>query len=242
MYKCLVSGGCSFAYGFNLKDRDKRYAKIISQRLNMKLIDVSAAGMTNEFISAATVSGINKALQQYKSDEILVIIGWTTTERFEYFNKRIGRIMSGYVNLSHHKHGSAKREEDREISIVISDHMWDPSYGYYKLLNSFNYVHNFCKAQGVTVIHKHNVKYYPAHFPDIKLNNTEVRNSDLIELCLTADAKEHFDRMTVERSFQDFVDINRYWNIPGKDTHPNERGNMLWAERLMVKHPELMER
>lgn len=238
MYKCLVSGGCSFAYGFNLKDRDKRYANLIAQHLEVELIDVSAAGMTNEFISATTVFGVNKALQKYSSEEIIVIVGWTTTERFEYFNNNTGRIVSGYVNLKHHVHGDRKKG-DLERSRFISEHFWSPAYGYYKLIHSFNYVHSFCKAQNVAVIHKHNVKHYPASFPSMKLLHTKVSNSDLFDACLTPDAKSHFQRMSDERSFQEFTMNNNLVLDPKIDTHPNEEGNILWANRLMTKHSEL---
>lgn len=237
MYKCLVSGGCSFAYGFNLGNRDNRYANLIAQHLGAELIDVSAAGMTNEFISAATVVGINKALQKYSPEEIIVIVGWTTTERFEYFNKKVGRIMSGYTNVSKHIYGD-KKEGDYERSLFISQHLWSPAYGYYKLINSFNYVHSFCEARGVTVIHKHNVQHHAARFPSIKLLHTDVNNSDLIDRCFTTDAKKHFERMSEERSFQDFV-MREQFIISKKDTHPNEKGNIRWAERLITKHPEL---
>lgn len=238
MYKCLVSGGCSFAYGFNLKDRDKRYSKILAQHLNVELIDVSAAGMTNEFISAATISGITKALEKYSPEEILVVVGWTTTERFEYFNKKIGRIMSGYVNLTRHMYGD-KHEEDVERSQLISKYLWDPSYGYYKLIHSFNYLHTFCKEQRVTVIHKHNVQHHAARFPSIKLLHTDVHNNDLIDRCFTADTKKRFQLMTIEKSFQLFTMESKYVIDPKRDTHPNEQGHILWAERLMIKHPEL---
>ena len=226
MYKCLVSGGCSFAYGFNLKERDKRYANLIAQHLDVELIDVSAAGMTNEFISAAAVFGINKALQKYSSEEILVIVGWTTTERFEYFNNHVGRIVAGYVNAKHHAYGD-KRKGDMERAQFISQHFWSPAYGYYKLIHSFNYVHSFCRAHNVTVIHKHNVQHYPARFPSMKLLHTKVSNSDLLDQCLTLDAKNHFKRMSDERSFQEFTMKENLILNPGVDTHPNEKGNIL---------------
>ncbi len=241
MYKCLVSGGCSFAYGFNLLKREHRYAKILADRINADLIDVSAAGMTNEFIAAATVSGIIKAMEvkYYKPEEILVLVGWTSTERFEYFNRRVGRIMSGFTNIAHHLNGDMQ-QEDRDRSEYMSKVLWDPSYGYYKLIHAFNYLHSFCKAHNIRIIHKANIIHVRARFPYIRLRNTEVKNSDLIQEALTAEFEEVFNVCSGERTFQELVMKNPllYTIDPKYDTHPNPAGHAMWAEKLVEKHPE----
>lgn len=241
MYRCLVSGGCSFAYGFNLRDRNHRYAKILADHMSAELIDVSGAGMSNEFIAAATVSGIIKALESksYKPEEILVIVGWTSTERFEYFNRHIGRIMSGFMNLTHHVHGDMN-QEDRNRSEFMSKHLWDPSYGYYKLIHAFNYLHSFCKAHNVKIIHKGNIIHIKARFPSIKMLNTEVKNSSLIQEALMEEYEEVFNVWSQESTFQEATMKNPlvYTINPRIDTHPSSAGHAMWAQKLIQKHPE----
>lgn len=239
MFKCLVSGGCSFAYGFNLRDRNKRYAKILANHMQCELIDVSAAGMTNEFIAAATISGITKALNNYKAEEILVIVGWTTTERFEYFNKSLGRIMSGYVNPSVHLHGDKLTHDQQKVAEVVSKYMWDPSYGFYKLIHAFNYVYAFCKQIGVSVINKHNVNHYSAEFPNIPIKHTDIMNRNLIENAVPEAVWDCYKTWSTEKSFQDFCLIHKLVIDITRDTHPNEEGHKRWAERLIIKHKEL---
>ena len=241
MYKCLVSGGCSFAFGFNLKNRDKRYAKLIADHMKVELIDVSAAGVSNDFIASATVSGITRALSKYAPEEILVLVGWTTTERFEYFNKEHGRVLASFVNPGNHRYGNVK-EPDLLRSEYISQNLWDPSYGYYKLVHSFNYVYSVCKAYGIKCIHKHNVMHHAAHFPKIKLRHTLLRNEQLSNLALTPDAQQCLKSWSQEVSFQEFTMKKAYVVAPGFDTHPSEQGNVSWAAKLVVKHKEFNQR
>lgn len=241
MYKCLVSSGCSFAYGFNLKNRDKRYARLIADHMKVDLIDVSTAGASNDFIAAATVSGITQALRKYAPNEIIVLVGWTTTERFEYFNKEQGRVLASFVNLSVHKYGSIK-EPDLSRSKFVSEDLWDPSYGYYKLVHAFNYVYSVCKAYSIKCIHKHNVVHHAAQFPKVKLRHTLLKNEDLLDLAIAPDALECLKSWSKEVSFQEFTMKKGYVITPGVDTHPNEQGNIGWAARLIVKHKELNQR
>lgn len=241
MYKCLVSSGCSFAHGFNLKNRDKRYAKLIADHIKVELIDVSAAGVSNDLIAAATVSGITRALSRYTPEEIIVLVGWTTTERFEYYNKEQGRVLASFVNLKNHKHGSVN-EQDVMRSNYVSENLWDPSYGYYKLVHAFNYVYSVCKAYGIKCIHKKNLTHYAASFPKVKLRYTSLRNEELSELALAPDALECLKSWSKEVSFQEFTMKKGYVLIPKVDTHPNEQGNFAWATKLIIKHKELNPR
>lgn len=240
MYKCLVSGGCSFAYGFNLPDREKRYARIMADRMGVELIDVSAAGASNDFIATATVSGIMRALNKYDPKEIVVIVGWTSTERFEYFNKSIGRIMSSFVNPARHVNGNYTTK-DLERGVFVNLELWDPSYGYYKLIHSFNYVYSLCKAYGIACVHKHNCNHASARFPNVTLLNTLVKNKDLQEASLSAEALECFSNWRGEISFQQFTMKGNLVIEPKYDTHPNEDGHLLWARKVLHKHKEFIQ-
>ena len=239
MIKCLISGGCSFAYGFNLRNRDERYAKILADHMTADLIDTSAAGMTNEFIAAATISGIVKALEinQYQPEELLVLVGWTTTERFEYFNRKVGRIMSGYVNAALHVHGDMT-QQDKDRSELISKELWDPSYGYYKLVHAFNYLNSFCKAHNVKIVHIANIPHIKARFPSVKLRNAAINNNDIIRGSLTSEVETALTALSGERTFQELTmrDPFKYTLNPKFDTHPNSAGHAMWAEKLIQKY------
>jgi len=239
MYKCLISAGCSYAYGFNLPDRDKRYARLVANHMGIDLYDASMAGASNEAIASLAIVGINRALRKYKPEELILLIGWTSTERFEYFNKRIGRIMSSMVNLRNHRTGDPDPHL-KEISSFTADNMWDPSYGYYKLIHAFNYVHSFCRSHNIKVIHKQNVTHYPAYFPNVRLKHTGIKNTHLIDSVLTEEYNRNYRGWAKDGlCFQEETMKRGMILMPGHDTHPNEEGHAFWFKHLINTHPSL---
>ena len=238
MYRCLISAGCSFAYGFNLPNRDKRYARLLADHMKVELVDTSMAGASNETLAAAAIAGINKSLERYKPEEIILLIGWTSTERFEFFNKRRGHLMSSVANLKHHRNGD-KNPYLKEIHLFNNKYLWDPSFGYYKLVHTFNYVHSFCKSHGIKVIHKQNLDHYQAFFPDIQIKNAYIHNTDLIKSALSPEFARIFKDWTEGLSFQRETMRLKYILQPGYDTHPNEEGHYMWFNHLIMSHNSL---
>ena len=239
MYKCLVSAGCSFAFGFNLPDRSKRYSQLVADHMGIELYDVSMAGASNEAIASTAVVGLNRALRKFKPEELIILIGWTTTERFEFFHKNHGRIMSAMINHKTHRVGDSDPLL-KEVNSFVAEKMWDHSYGYYKLVHAFNYVHSFCRNNNIKVIHKQNVKHHPAYFPGIKLKFTQIKNKHLIESALSPDYKKDFEAWSLHDScFQDVIMKRRLILRPGFDTHPNEEGHAFWFKHLIASHPSL---
>ncbi len=237
MFKCLVSGGCSFSYGFNLPDRNTRYAKLLADHMGVELIDVSASGMTNEFIAAATIIGVNKALLKYKPNEILVVHGWTSTERFEFFNPDTGNVGTGYTNPFHHRHGDQK-QKDKDRSDFIRKNLWSHAYGHYKLITSFISLSSYCEVNNIKIIHKLNVNSPYAKLPNISKPHSMVCNKDYNNFFLTGKYLSEFEMLCRSKSFADITSKKIYHLKPGVDTHPNALGNKIWAERLIRKHPE----
>jgi len=207
--------------------------------MGIKLYDVSMAGASNEAIASAAIVGVNRALQKFKPEELILLIGWTSTERFEFFHKKIGRIMSAMINFQTHRLGDGD-DLLKEVSGFTAEKMWDPSYGYYKLVHSFNYVHSFCRSHNIKVIHKQNVKHHRAYFPDIKLKFTMIKNHHLINSALSPDFKKDFEAWSLHDScFQDVTMKRRLILRPGFDTHPNEEGHAFWFKHLITSHPSL---
>ena len=48
----LYTNGCSFTWGDELSDRSLRFAELLSNKLNYKLVDNSMCGASNERISS----------------------------------------------------------------------------------------------------------------------------------------------------------------------------------------------
>jgi len=240
MFKCLVSGGCSFAYGFNMTDKTKRYSALLAKKFNIQLIDVSSAGASNDFIASSVAYGIKQALEKFNPDEILVMVGWTSIERFEYFKKSIGRVVSGLVNLKQHRFGD--NIEDFHIYKFIGENLYDHSYGYYRFIHSFNYIFSLCKGHGIKNIFFNNIAPIPFRFPSVKLLYSNVRNENLQTYVLSAEAKKVFMKFTKEESFQDLLLKNeKLWLISNHDSHPNELAHQYWASFIEKNNPEIFE-
>lgn len=73
----LYSFGDSFSYGYNLKDKNKSWPNLLSQKLNLKVINLAYPGGSNWRI-ARELFDINP----HSND--LVVIGWTVSNRFEF--------------------------------------------------------------------------------------------------------------------------------------------------------------
>lgn len=230
MSAIIVSGGCSMAHGFGLKNRNKNYAAILAEKYKTDLLDVSVSGASNENIAASTAFGINRALSYKKYNKIVAIVGWTEMDRFEYWDKQILRLQSLFMNRDAHII-SAKDTRIKKINNFVYENMWDPCFSYYKLIHSFNYVFNLCKAHGVQLINLKNIDIIKAKMPPGKIDNAAVRVQDYTEGVLSDEATDIFNKMYNKPSFLQFTETDTRYKIdPYRDHHPSELGHLLWAQ------------
>ena len=237
MYKCLVSGGCEYAYGSNLYDRSKRYAQCIANHLNLKLIDRAITNAGNELIASSTVVGINQALQTFDARDIIVIVGWTSIERYEYYNMEFGRITSSVKN----EFRLVGNEANSQIRIAkfTGSNLWDPSYGYYKLLHSFNYVNSICESNKIKIINKKNIgsNSFNYGFPKVKIPGSDINNQDLINSGLIANYHIQYKQCFESEGFNEFV--YRKASTVNSKSLPSENEHQLWAKHLISSHGSL---
>ncbi len=234
MSKVIVSGGCSFAYGFNLKNRDDRYASLLANHYGVDLIDVSGPGKSNETIATSVSYGLTQARKKYDPSNIVVIVGWTETARMEYWDKERAMLQScfftGYIPHTI----LAEKQRLGLISDFITNKLWDPCYSYHKLLHAFNYVHALCVASGVRVIHLKNLNIIKATMPNHGKNRLDsLRLTNYTEDSIFPESKSMFDAMCEATSFRDLIiKDQKYLLSPGIDHHPNELGHQMWAKQI----------
>jgi hypothetical protein len=239
MKKVLVSGGCSFAYGFNLIDRDDRYSKILSREYDLELIDTSTSGASNENIAAATVTGVHRALQKYKPREIVVVVGWTDQARFEYWDKSIERIQSAFINHRQHANGS-RDQHHRNVSDFVIENMWTAEFGYYRLIHAFNYLNSFCKAHGVVVINKPSLTLFKIPFEPGVIRNSEMSCDAYTENVIMPVDIRAWESIFVSTSFHEFTAKRKQQLIPGLDSHPNPEGHRGWADKMKKEYGNVL--
>jgi hypothetical protein len=237
MYKCVISGGCGYAYGFGLNDRSKRYAQFIANHLNAVLIDRSITNAGNELIASSLVVGINEALKTYKSNEIVVLVGWTTIERYEYYNMEYGRITSS-VKDEFRLVGNEANSQIR-IAKFINSNLWDPSYGYYKMIHSFNYLNSVCETKKIKVVHRRNTGHNQAFnrgFPKVSVPHSEINNKDLIDKALLNEYAHQYKICMESDVFEKFAEKK---GMISKNKYPTEEGHYNWAKHLIAQHGSL---
>jgi hypothetical protein len=251
MTKVIISGGCSFAYGYGLNDRNKKYASLLAEKTGAELVDVSVSGSSNENIATSVVYGLNQSLKKHKPENIIVIIGWTEIARMEYWDKSIARLQSCFLHGFIPKNTNSSRHQLlRNTQIFVEKHMWDPCFSYYKLLHAFNYVNSLCKLHGVSVIHLQNLNIIKAKMTAGPVGLTSMRCEYYTDGVLSVEDEETFNAMCDSVSFSRFL-FNLYHESvkkylpeqllvkPNVDNHPNELGHQLWAEEIFNKHQSI---
>lgn len=239
MKKVLVSGGCSFAYGFNLQDRNDRYAKVIADQCGLELFDTSTSGAGNDTIAAATVTGVHTSLKKYRPQEIVVIVGWTDQARFEYWDNVVKGIQTAFPEYQKHKFG-AVNPRHAKISQFAADHMWSLEYSYYKLIHSFNYLNSFCRANGVTIINKPNLTLFKVPVDDVNMINSEMNGKSYVNDVVMPDDKKAWENIFEATSLHKHTSTLGLQIEPGYDSHPNAEGHRSWARKLMRDYGNIL--
>lgn len=224
----LLSGGCSFAYGYGLNDRDGRYSSLIAKNRGWDLVDVSGGAFANETIATAVVSGLNKLLKAGKDpSSIVVVVGWTSQSRMEYFDVSSSRMMTlltvppdYYVHPSLQKIGKLER-------VDIASAMWHNGYGYYKYLHAFNYVDSFCHLHNIKLIHIQNLDIFPVKMPNEQRPYTDVVTNDLITEALSGEAQKRLKKLLIQKTFAFLANRNKDIDDSG---HPQLKSHLLWAD------------
>lgn len=240
MSKAIVSGGCSFAYGFNLDNQDHRYAKVIANAYGKQLIDVSVAGSSNENIGACMAMGINRALHTHDPKDIVAVVGWTDMMRYESMNKGLGYPQSIYVNDDDHQHGNPITIP-KANAIFVAQRLWTPEWAYYKLVHAFNYVMNVCKAHSIPIVHTANISLGKFELPSKKVLHSMNDASSYTNQIIHISDKKAFDALFQGNSFLKMIQAGAgQYQIGVHDHHPNTVGHAEWARRIMSEHGNIL--
>ena len=101
MIKHMVVGGDSMGWGQELKDRNLRYFKLISDKFDVELFDTCVPGLNNEMICRYTIDAVNELLYEKNINfsKILVCVAFSYPDRIAYFNKKDNSFLSLHPGL-----------------------------------------------------------------------------------------------------------------------------------------------
>lgn len=152
----LLTNGCSFTWGAGLDD-DKReeqiYSKLLSDKLNRKLVNLSIGCSSNQRIFRTTFNWLTK---QSKKDlrNTLAVIQLTDESRYEYYVHNSEKDIE--ENWTRVKIGVVlSQEQDHERAVKRSNYRLET----FSELEASYHMLNYVSALSYT-LYRHQVKHY----------------------------------------------------------------------------------
>lgn len=223
------------------KNNDYRLPKVwpekLSHLLKVRPINNAHAGSSNDGIVRRTINYLLQLLQEYPPEEILVIIGFSSPERKDFYYKHNKSAGWDVIYPLDNFQNSQEREDFKKNYVKI---YWNEEEYLTRYLNSVLYLHTFLKTKNIDHI------FFNAFYQDdtSKLNSKsflkmikrfeEKHSSSFLDsLGVKALLKEYYkinQKVFLNTSFKNYIDFK-----PGKNydnIHPSENGHELWAKYL----------
>jgi len=198
----------------------------LSKLLGVEVCNNSQAGSSNDAIVRRTTEKVLSLLNEYKSEDLFVIVGWSSPERREFFYN------DNWETLYPAQLGKRDDENLDKLYNIYVEHFWNTEEYISRFINQNLYLHYFLKSNNI----KH---LFFESFWEQKTSGMYVDNDivDMISKDETNTAK-HFlkikDEIYKPISFRRFIMRNfslnkrEYFN----NHHPTEKSHQLWSEEL----------
>lgn len=140
----LYSHGDSVVWGAELEDKQKeRFSYHLSKELGAIDCNNASAGVSNDYIYRQTMRDVTHFLEKGKcwseengwvtSDEMTVVIGWTSPTRFEWWNGK--EYQQERLWVGYDKWGDRDKDRTTEDEFVLNQTEVIPSY-----IRTFNHI------------------------------------------------------------------------------------------------------
>ena len=249
----IVGSGCSYFWGQELKDRDKRFIKIIADNFNANLHDVSMPGNCNQLICTDTIDKLLDLIhnQKVSPEKIFVVINWSFLDRIGYYDNTSDSIFPIHeIHFKTKTPWTLYLTKDKKIDLekfnYIKRWYWDHGKIDYMKYFSFNHI---LYLQMFLIANK--IKYIFA-FADDAVN-------DLLELKQDYTCNLNFKAKTPHRTSIEnilktidtkyfYLDLNiSYYKKLGfklaPEKHPMEDSHAFFAQKLIdfikEKYPDV---
>ena len=218
----------------NHKDNDEyRLPKVwpskLGKLLNISMLNISRAGSSNDGIVRRVMRKIPELLEQYKSDEIFVIIGWSSPERKDFYYKGVWESWETLYPAQYNQ--------------IIPDKDLDTFYKIYlkRFWNEEEYLERYIQQNLLLYyfLDSYNISHcFFDAFYEIK-DGGIYSNIEIIDVLKdTLFSKEYLKvrkKVFKDESFRRFLMKNGSVfkdGVFGEDLHQTEKGHELWSEEL----------
>tara|TARA_B110000211_G_C13926409_1_gene485170 strand:+ start:206 stop:901 length:696 start_codon:yes stop_codon:yes gene_type:complete len=225
----LYSIGDSVTWGAELENKEnERFSKIVADKLGFIDCNTACSGVSNDYIFRNTMRDIHHWIETHKcwseeigwikSDELKLVIGWTSPTRFEWWTGseyQQERLWSGYD-----KWGDNDKDKTTEDIFVLNQTELIPSY-----IRTFNYIQSLisiCELNGIDYYFFN--AFYKYENIEEPLTKIDMFGRDTEQLGLEY-LKTDMDNM------YDYLNKNEGTFHPRK--HPTKESHKLWANYIL---------
>ena len=201
--------------------------------LKTKVINQAVAGSSNDGILRRVINSVVKLLEEYDNDKILVIIGFSSPERKDFFYKKdnIGDWDTLYPFNIDDEHLT---EDRKQFNKIYATTYWNEEEFLSRYINTVISLHSFLKSKGIDHI------FFNAFYEEPGKVNTVNFFNKLSKLKHRLSGK-YLKHINIDNSLQEYIDIHKEVflkssfseYIKDSDTfkgyHPSEESHFKWA-------------
>jgi len=223
----------------------------IGKELNIEVINNSHAGASNDRIFRSTINDITNLLKTNKPEDLLVVVGWSSPERRDFFYKWHEQDTGEWECLypGELEHWTSERKELLDFyKLYVTNHWYPEEFITRHCLNNIS-LHYFLKGLNIKHIFfnsfyenkedvidkdKHQLLESPKFDTFISdfYNDTDIKTLKRLEI---DNILTEYTSVYKDVFFKDtFISYLLSFDIEEKilDYHPTEKGHELWAKYL----------
>ena len=229
----LYSIGDSVAWGAELQNKEEeRYSKLVANHLNGIDCNNASSGVSNDYIFRNSMRDINQWIKTKRiwdetngwveSDELKVLIGWTSPTRFEWWDGK--KYVQDRLWVDYDKWGKPDENQTTELQdkFILHQNELIPSY-----IRTFNHIQSLillCELNGID--------YY--FFNTFYQYETIKEPKSKIDLWGRETEQLGLEYLKVEMdNMYDYLNKNKATFHERK--HPTKESHKLWANYIIEK-------
>ena len=194
---------------------------------DIEVWNAAVAGCSNDAIVRRVVENTFKLLDDYKPEEIFVVVGWSSPERkdFHYDYDGVKHWETFYPHaILDPKQLGRRTKDQQEFYKSYVKYYWNEEEYFSRYIHNNLYLHYFLKSNNIDHL------FFDAFYQTLELginHELEMRKDGI-------KTENKFIEITKDIykdiSFKNFILEGKHFC---KDNlHPNEKGHQLWAEEL----------
>jgi hypothetical protein len=215
MFDHVVAGGCSLAWGAELKNRDDRFTNLVAKHYNSKMTDYSGSGYSNEAIATNVINGIIGQLARCEivPEKTLVIVNWTYINRLVYYNSEVRGWFSMFPHRTDEVFAKRRARDGRMSRMDDYMHPAEIKTFYNNHSDSLHLLYNYSSLihKTQTFLNLHKIRYVFSPTCQDTLDLLQMGIDDFEFLYKNVYSKEGF---TSFKNILNDIDFNKFLKVP----------------------------